>query len=84
MLYNAGLDKEFWVMVVTYACHLINRLPSTSTDDRIPFEAWSGQPVSDYDYLHIFGSTAYYHVKESKLDLRAKKAIFLGFSSGIK
>ena len=84
MLSNAGLGKEFWVVAVTYACNLINRLPSTSIDDRIPFEAWSGQPISDYDYLHVFGSTAYYHVKEFKLDPRAKKAIFLGFSSGIK
>ncbi|KAK4428874.1 hypothetical protein Salat_1187300 [Sesamum alatum] len=39
---------------------------------------------ADYDSLHVFGSTAYYHVKESKLDPRAKKAIFLGITSGIK
>ena len=26
----------------------------------------------------------YYHVKESKLDLRAKKALFMGISSGVK
>ena len=32
----------------------------------------------------FFGSTKYYHVKESKLDPRAKKAIFLGFSYRIK
>ena len=32
----------------------------------------------------MFGSTAYYLVKESKLDPRAKKAIFLGFSIRIK
>ena len=37
-----------------------------------------------YDSLHVFGSTAYTHVKESKLDPRAKKAIILGFSSGFK
>ena len=69
---------------MTYACHLINRLPSTGINDRIPLEVWSRQPVSDYDSLHVFGSTAYYHLKESKLDPRAKKAIFLGFSLGIK
>ena len=32
----------------------------------------------------MFGSTAYYHVKESKLDLRAKKALFMGVTSGVK
>ncbi|KAE8678648.1 hypothetical protein F3Y22_tig00111402pilonHSYRG00027 [Hibiscus syriacus] len=38
----------------------------------------------DYDSLHVFGSTAYYHVKESKLDPRAKNAIFMGITSGVK
>ena len=32
----------------------------------------------------MFGSTAYYHVKESKLDPRAKKALFMGFTLGVK
>ena len=84
MLSNVRLGKEFWAEAVTYACHLINHLPSTVIDDRIPLKVWSGQLVSNYDSLHVFGSTANYHVKESKLDPRAKKAIFLGFSSGIK
>ena len=84
MLSNAGLGKEFWAEAVTYACHLINRLPSTAIDGRTPLEVWSGKPVNDYDSLHVFGCTAYYHVKESKLDPRAKKAIFVGISSGVK
>ena len=32
MLSNVGLGKEFWAKVVTYACHLINCLPSTTID----------------------------------------------------
>ena len=72
MLSNIGLSKEFWVEVVTYVCHIINRLPSTAIGDKIPLEVWSGQPISDYDTLHVFFSTSYYHVKESKLDPRAK------------
>ncbi|PAM64485.1 hypothetical protein CEJ63_19730, partial [Acinetobacter baumannii] len=35
MLSNAGLGKEFWAEAVTYACHLINRLPSTAIGGRI-------------------------------------------------
>ena len=84
MLSNAGSGKEFLDKAVTYACHLINRLPSTVIEDKIPLEVWFGQPVFDYDSLHVFGYTTYFHVKESKLDPRAKKAIFLGFSLGIK
>ncbi|KAG8502301.1 hypothetical protein CXB51_002217 [Gossypium anomalum] len=47
-------------------------------------EVWSGKPAIDYDSLHVFGSTAYYHVKESKLDPREKKALFMGITSGVK
>ena len=47
MLCNVGLGKEFWAEAVTYTCHLINRLPSTTIDDRIPLEVWSKQPISD-------------------------------------
>nr|GFC62419.1 retrovirus-related Pol polyprotein from transposon TNT 1-94 [Tanacetum cinerariifolium] len=38
MLSNAGLGKEFCAEVVTYACHLVNRLPSTAIDGKTPFE----------------------------------------------
>ncbi|PWA94422.1 Retrovirus-related Pol polyprotein from transposon TNT 1-94 [Artemisia annua] len=84
MLSNAGLGKEFWAEVVTYECHLVNRLPSTTIDGKTPFEKWYGKPATDYDSLHVFGSAAYYHVKESKLDPRAKKALFMGITFRIK
>ena len=32
----------------------------------------------------MFGSTTYYHVKESKLDPRAKKALFMRVTLGVK
>ena len=69
---------------VMYASHLINRLPSSALNGKIPFEVWSGKPTNDYDTLHVFGSTAYYHVKESKLDPRTKKALFMGVTLGVK
>ncbi|KAK4430899.1 hypothetical protein Salat_0851800 [Sesamum alatum] len=51
---------------------------------RTPLEKWFSKPATDYESLHLFSSTAYYHVKESKLDQRAKRAIFLGITLGIK
>ena len=84
MLSNAGLGKQFWAEAVIYASHLINRLPSAALNGKTPLEVWSGKPINDYDTLHVFGSTAYYHVKESKLDPRAKKALFMGVTSGVK
>ena len=72
MLSNVGLGKQFWVEVVMYASHLINRLPSTALNSKTPLEVWSRKPINDY------------HVKESKLDPRAKKALFMGVTSGVK
>ncbi|TXG67989.1 hypothetical protein EZV62_009264 [Acer yangbiense] len=74
----------FWAEALMYASHIVNRLPASALDGKTPKEVWSGQPVSDYDQLHIFGCPAYFHVTESKLDPRAKKAIFVGFSEGVK
>ena len=84
MLSNASLGKQFWIEAVMYASHLMNRLPSSALNGKTPFEVWSGKPTNDYDTLHVFGSTAYYHVKESKLDPRAKKALFMGVTLGVK
>ena len=84
MLSNAGLDKKFWVEAVSYASHLINRLPSAAIGDKTPIEMWSGKHAQDYDSLCIFGCPADYHVKYGKLDSRARKAIFVGFKGGVK
>nr|GFC51718.1 retrovirus-related Pol polyprotein from transposon TNT 1-94 [Tanacetum cinerariifolium] len=84
ILSNAELGKEFCAEAVTYAYHLVNRFPSTDIDGKIPFEKWYGKPAKYYDSSHVFGSVAYYHVKELKLDPRAKKALFMGVTSGIK
>ncbi|GFS40862.1 hypothetical protein Acr_00g0070940 [Actinidia rufa] len=84
MLSHAGLSNAFWIETVIYASHIVNRLPIAGIDGKTPIEAWSGKLVTDYDWLHIFGCSVYFHVTESKLDPRAKKAIFLSFSSGTK
>nr|GEX12139.1 retrovirus-related Pol polyprotein from transposon TNT 1-94 [Tanacetum cinerariifolium] len=82
LLIKQGLLKG--AEAVTYACHLVNRFPSTAIDGKTPFEKWYGKPATDYDSLHVFGSATYYHVKESKLDPREKKALFTGITSKIK
>ncbi|KAG8498395.1 hypothetical protein CXB51_006971 [Gossypium anomalum] len=76
MLSNARLGKEFWAEAVTYACHLINRLPSAVINGKTPMEMWTDKPATDYDSLHIFGSTAYYHVKESKKIIFSRDVTF--------
>ena len=73
-----------WAEAITYACHLINRLPSVVIGGKTPLEKWYGKPAEDYGSLYVFGSIAYYHVRESKLDPRAKKTLFMGITSGVK
>ncbi|GFS42100.1 hypothetical protein Acr_00g0078100 [Actinidia rufa] len=84
MLSNPRLGRQYWDEIVMYACHLHMRLPSASLEDKTPIEVWLGRPTNDYDSMHVFGFPAYYHVRDSKLDPRAKKALFLGFSTGVK
>ena len=78
ILSQAGLSKAFWAEALSYAVHLVNRLPVSGNGGRTPLEVWSGSPVSDYDKLHVFGCPAYYHVTDSKLDPRAKKSQVYG------
>ena len=46
-------------------------------------EMWSGHPAN-YENLRIFGCVAYAHVKQGKLEPRAKKCIFLRYPEGVK
>ena len=69
---------------MTYANHLINRLPVAAIDGKTPIEKWRDTHATDFDTLHIFGCPAYYHVQDDKLDPRAKKALFMGYNSGVK
>ncbi|KAI9180602.1 hypothetical protein LWI28_006414 [Acer negundo] len=83
-LVKQGLLKGAKTEALMYASHIVNRLPASAFDGKTPKEVWSGQHVSDYDRLHIFGCPAYFHVAESKLDPRAKKTVFVGFNEGVK
>src|SRR4030067_1462565 len=83
MLLGAGLPKSFWGEAVTTAAYLINRCPSTDIDLKTPMEVWSGQPA-DYSTLKVFGSLAYAHIKQDKLDARAVKCVFIGYPEGVK
>ena len=84
MLSQVKLPKRFWVEALRYACHVLNRLPSTTLEGRTPLEVWYGESARKYDKLRVFGCNAYFHVKENKLDPQAKKAVFMGFNSGVK
>ena len=74
---NAGISKSFCAEALAYVCHLVNRLSSSAIGGKTPLKAWSGRVAQDYDSLRIFGCSSYYHVKEDKLDPKARKDMFV-------
>lgn len=62
-------------LIIFHQIHLIEKNPR---------EIWSKKPTTDYASIHDFGSTTYYNVRESKLDPRAKKALLMGITLGVK
>jgi len=83
MLLSAGLPKTFWEEAANTTTYLINRCPSSALDFKTPMEAWSGEPPN-YSELKVFGSLAFAHVKQEKLDARAVKCVFIGYLEGVK
>ncbi|KAL4324140.1 hypothetical protein GQ457_11G003170 [Hibiscus cannabinus] len=72
MLFEKHLPKLFWA--------------TKAVDGKTPFEAWAGSKPS-VKHLRVFGSICYSHISanmRSKLDERAWKGIFVGYSSQSK
>jgi len=84
MLSNAGILKSFWAEALAYTCHLVNKLPSSAIGGKTPLEVWSEKVAQDYDSLRVFECLAYYHIKEDKLDSRARKGMFVRFKKVVK
>ena len=84
LVYNAQLDKLFWVETLVYASHLMNRLSSSAIEGLTPLKSWSGRAGQDYDLLKEFECPAYFRVKEGKLDPQAKEFVFLGVKRNLK
>ena len=82
MLAESGLGKQYWGEAITAANYLQNRLPSSSSIEKTPYEFWHNKKPS-YNHIRIFGSEAYVHVpkeKRLKLDVKAKKMVFVGYA----
>lgn len=80
---NYGLGLEWWAESIATACYVVNRSPRSSLGGDTACRVWSGEHA-DYERLKFFACIAYYHVKDNKLDNRAKKVIFLGYAKGVK
>lgn len=86
MLADSGLPKLFWAEALATAVYLRNRCPTKSVEGKTPFEALCCHKPK-VGHLRVFGCTAYSHIpkdERKKLDNKARKCIFLGYSTNRK
>ncbi|PRQ60643.1 putative RNA-directed DNA polymerase [Rosa chinensis] len=83
LMFQMNVPKKFWSQGVLTATYLINRLPSKVLAFKSPLEVLKGRKI-DLSHLKVFGCTCFVHIQayqRDKLDPRADKCVFLGYSS---
>ncbi|MCO5582114.1 hypothetical protein L7F22_036004 [Adiantum nelumboides] len=86
MLKAKSLPHKLWMEAVACAAHVLNRCPTCALLTITPYESWYDRKPS-VSYLRVFGCLAYAHIPQQlrgKLDDKAVKCIFVGYSSGSK
>jgi len=82
MLNEKNLPNYFWAKVVAITVYIMNLTSTTVVHGMTLKEKITGKKP-DVSHLKVFGCIAYVHVpdeKKSKLDPKAKKCIFIGYS----
>jgi len=83
MLKTAKLPEKFWAEALLTACYVKNRVVHTALGDNVPEGVWTGNKPS-VKHLKTYGCLAYVHLPtqiKHKLNPRAKKCIFVGYST---
>ena len=86
MLHHARLPLKSWAEAVSTAVYLRNQSPTVQLKEKTPFECFHERKPEAY-HLKVFGCNSYVHVpdeKRSKLDKKAIKCIFVGYSQKSK
>ncbi|MCO5587111.1 hypothetical protein L7F22_041058 [Adiantum nelumboides] len=86
MLKAKSLPHKLWMEAVACAAHVLNRCPTRALKTITPYESWYDRKPS-VSYFRVFGCLAYAHIPQQlrrKLDDKAVKCIFVGYSSGSK
>jgi hypothetical protein len=84
MLDGSRAPLRLWAEAILTACHIRNRLPTSSLGGKTPYEAWTGRKPR-VGHLRKFGCTVYRHIlKKSgrrKLDTKSVKGYLVGYES---
>ncbi|GJT08977.1 ribonuclease H-like domain-containing protein [Tanacetum coccineum] len=79
LLFQARMPPSYWVEALNMVAHLLNILPSTAINNKIPFIKLYNQTPT-FEHLRVFGCLCYPHVDVShKLEPRSTPCIFLGY-----
>ena len=76
------MPLSFWAKAVHTAIYIMNRTSIAAIHDITPEQQFTGTKL-DVSHLKVFGCIAYVHVRDklrTKLDPKAKKCIFVGYS----
>jgi hypothetical protein len=82
MLNEKNLLNYFWAETIATAVYIMNRTPTATIHGMTPEEKFTGKKL-DVSHFRVFGCITYVHVpdeKRSKLDPKAEKCIFIGYS----
>ena len=89
MLFQANMPKSFWAEAIPTATYLINRLPSKSINNAIPYELWYEKPLGSKQLklLKPFECKVNIHVPKerrpalSKVNTRSTFGYFISYHS---
>ena len=82
LMSEKDMPKYYWVEAVHTAIYIMNRTQTTAIHGMTSEENFIGKKP-DLSHLEVFGCLAYVHVPDelrSKLDLKAEKCVFIGYS----
>ena len=80
LLFQMKVPEQFWADAVSTTCFLINHMPSTVLVGNMPYSVlFSNKSLFPVE-PKVFGITCYVRPSISKLDPKALKCVFLGYS----
>ncbi|KAK2387257.1 putative mitochondrial protein [Trifolium repens] len=86
LLYQSKLPKSYWSYAVLHATFIINRVTTPVLHNISPYHKLFDK-IPDIASFKVFGSLCYastLSVHRTKLDPKARKSLFLGYTNGYK
>jgi hypothetical protein len=82
LMANKSMPHHYWAEAVATAVYIMNRTPIATVHGMTPEEKYNARKL-DLSHLKVFECIGYVHVPNelrTKLDLKAEKCVFIGYS----